>query len=138
VFATITALAATPTYPPTATPRPRRTPIIAGPKETEPPPTPLFSSGGITVQTMSQQVVAGGAAALTIKTKPGAVCTLQVERPGGNGAEPIAGGATRVAGRDGVAAWVWTVDAKEPTGIMHLTVNCGAAGKARLEMIVRE
>ena len=138
VFATITALAATPTYPPTSTPRPQRTPIGAGPEGTEVPPTALFTSGGIAVQTLSEQVFPGGSAALTIKTKPGAVCTLRVVRTVGSvsQSQPIPGTATRVAGNDGVVAWIWTVDASEPTGIMRLVADCNAAGKAQLQIKV--
>lgn len=140
VFATITALAATPTYPPTSTPRPRRTPIIAGPDKSAPSATPIFKSGEIAVQTMSQQVFPGGAAALTIETQPGAVCILRVERTsdGTGRAEPIGGDATHVAGHDGVAAWLWTVDVKEPAGMMTLLIDCGATGQARVQMRVVE
>jgi hypothetical protein len=135
VFATITALAATPTYPPTSTPRPQRTPIGAGPEEGDVQPTPLFSSNGITVQTISAQVLPGGPAALTIKAKPAAVCALGVDR-GGPQPEPVPGIATRTAGHDGAVAWIWTVAADEPAGMMKLVVDCGAAGRAELQMKV--
>ena len=138
VFATITALAASPTYPPTSTPRPYRTPISAGPDLNNIPPTALYVSGGIGVLTLSAQVVPGGAGAVTIKAKPAAVCTLKVDRSTANAArfEPIPGAATQVTGRDGVAAWIWSVDASEPAGIMRLLVDCGNAGTAQLQLKV--
>ncbi len=140
VYATITALAATPTYPPTSTSRPQRTPIGAGPDENDIPPTALYSEGGISVLTLSQQVIPGGAAALTIKTSAGSSCTLQVSHGAGDAATltSIPGAPARVAGRDGTVAWIWTVDAKEPTGIMTLVVNCGTGGKAHVQMKVTQ
>jgi hypothetical protein len=138
VYATITALAATPTYPPTSTPRPQRTPIGAGPQQDDIPPTPLYSAGGIAVLTLSQEVMVGSAAALTIKTKPAATCTLQVMRSAGPRAhyEPIPGAPARVAGRDGVVAWIWTIDPHEPRGPMGLSVDCGAAGTLGMRLDV--
>ncbi len=139
VFATITALAATPTYPPTSTPRPERTPIGAGPGE-DIPPTALFSSGDIAVVSLSEQVYRGSAADVTIKTKPGVLCTLQISRAAGTTArlEPIPGTATRQSGTDGVIAWIWTVDSDEPVGSMTLMVDCGAVGQAQLQIRVTE
>ncbi len=140
VFATITALAATPTYPPTSTPRPQRTPIGEGPGQNDIPPTALYSAGGIAVLSLSQQVIPGGAAALTVKTRPSATCTLRVVRGAGDSArlEAVPGAPTRVAGRDGVVAWVWTVDAREPAGMMTLSVDCGAAGKIDVRIKVTQ
>jgi hypothetical protein len=87
---------------------------------------------------LSEQVFPGGSATLTIKTKPAAVCTLRMIRSVGgvSQVEPIPGTATRVAGSDGVVAWIWTVDPSEPTGIMSLIADCGAAGMAQLQMKV--
>ena len=138
VYATITALAATPTYPPTSTPHPQRTPIGAGPEQDDIPPTALYSAGGIAVLTLSQEVMAGGAAALTIKTKPAATCTLQVARRAGDkgNLEPVPGVPARVAGRDGVVAWIWTIDPHEPRGPMGLSVDCGAAGTLGMHLDV--
>jgi hypothetical protein len=92
------------------------------------------------VLALSQQVIAGGAAVLTIKTKPSATCTLQMSSGAGNQAhlEPVPGAPARVAGRDGVIAWIWTVDAQEPAGMMTLAVNCGAAGKIDVQIKVTE
>ena len=137
VIATITALAATPTYPPTSTPRPRRTPIGAGPDDVAPEPT---VSGGITVQTVSEQVFAGGTAALTVRTKPGARCTIQIVRDVNSKSvlEPIPDTPIQTAGRNGAAAWIWTVDGDEPAGIMRLNVDCGAAGSIEVRMQVAE
>lgn len=137
VIATITAQAIPPTYPPTSVSRPRRTPIGAGPATPAPRPTSL-GNADVVVQTLSQQVFAGGTAALKIQTKPGARCTVSVVRDhdAATGRQPIPGVATRVAGGNGVAAWIWTVDSKEPAGIMRLFVDCGNAGGAEVHMRV--
>ncbi len=135
VIATITALAATPTYPPTDTPRPRRTPIISGPGDTMPTQT---DGSGIEVQTLSEQVFAGGTAVLTIRTQPGARCVVQIAREdnGASSPEPIADAPAQTAGRNGIAAWIWTVDRDEPAGIMRLRVDCGSAGVIEVRMRV--
>lgn len=135
VIATITALAATPTYPPTDTPRPRRTPIVSGPGDTMPAQT---GGSSIEVQTLSEQVFAGGTAVLTIRTQPGARCVVQIPRDD-NGApslEPIPGAPAQTTGRNGIAAWIWTVDRDEPAGIMRLRVDCGSAGVIEVRMRV--
>ena len=135
VIATITALAATPTYPPTDTPRPRRTPIISGPGDTAPGQA---GGSGIEVQTLSEQVFAGGTAVLTIRTQPGARCVVQIARDDNGAAslEPIADAPAQTAGRNGIAAWIWSVDRDEPAGIMRLRVDCGSAGVIEVRMRV--
>lgn len=135
VIATITALAATPTYPPTDTPRPRRTPIISGPGDTPPGGD---SAGGITVQTLSEQVFAGGTAVLTIRAQPGARCVAQIARDdnGMPSLEPIPDAPVQTAGRNGIVAWIWTVDRDEPAGIMRLNVDCGSVGVVEVRMRV--
>ncbi len=134
VIATITALAATPTYPPTDTPRPRRTPIISGPGDVAAQP----GSTDITVQTMSEQVFAGGTAVLTIRTQPGARCVVQIVRDDAGVAslEPIADAPAQTAGSNGLAAWIWTVDRDEPAGIMRLHIDCATAGAIEVRMRV--
>jgi hypothetical protein len=135
VIATITAQAIPPTYPPTSVSRPRRTPIGAGPATAPPRPTSL-GNANVAVLALSQQVPAGGAAALTVKTRPGARCTVSAARDGDAAAagQPIHGVAARVAGANGVAAWIWTIDSKEPAAIMRLLVDCGSAGTAEVLM----
>jgi hypothetical protein len=132
VILTITALAASPTYPPTSTPRPQRTPIIVGAasgKKIVPTTEPLKS--GVKLVSKSANAQPGGAAALSIKTAPDTICALQILRTGADGdtqIEPIAGSARQSAGRDGAIAWIWTVDADEPVGSMTVQVNCGDVG----------
>jgi hypothetical protein len=139
VIATITALAATPTYPPTSTPRPFRTPIGAGAEENAPRAT-AQGNADVAVRTVSRQVFAGGSAALTIEASPGAQCSLGVlrERDGRTVVEPIAGAPAQATGRNGAAAWIWTVDAKEPAGIMRLFVDCGQAGETEAQLRVAQ
>lgn len=138
VVQTITALAASPTYPPTDTPRPRRTPIIigAGPDDATP-----IARVPIRVLNASRQVSPGGPAALSIRTAPGAVCALQIARTQADGAtqlEPIPGSARLAADRDGGVAWIWNVDSDEPSGPLTLLVNCGNAGSQQIELAVLE
>ncbi|MCS7060179.1 MAG: hypothetical protein RMN25_03350 [Anaerolineae bacterium] len=133
VIATITALAATPTYPPTDTPRPRRTPIIAGPRDATPATT-----DSVRVETVSEQVFPGGTAALAIRTRAGARCTAQIvrEENGAEKLEPLLDASVQTAGRNGVAAWIWTVDRDEPAGIMRVRIDCGEAGTAEARLRV--
>lgn len=144
VVGTITALAATPTYPPTDTPRPRRRPVIIGAAGDSVPPTTAPDKTGITVQTKSDRVFPGGPATLTIKTKAGAACELSNIRPA-NGMvdskevlEPISSGSARNAGSDGAIAWIWKVDADEPAGPMRLVIMCPNVGVKQINMDVME
>lgn len=137
VYATITALAATPTYPPTTTPHPGRTPIGAGPGDPVPTPT-VNGNASIAIQSISQQVFAGGTAALSIKTRPKATCSLGIARAAGGVTvlDPVPGEPVRIAGNNGSAAWIWTVGAQEPAGIMRLVIDCGQAGRLETHMRV--
>jgi hypothetical protein len=77
--------------------------------------------------------------ALTIRTQPNAVCTLQIVRAQADGSQrniPIPGGATRQAGSDGVAAWIWPVGADEAAGPATLLVSCDAVGMAQYQIEV--
>jgi len=141
VVATITALAASPTYPPTTAPRANRRPQVPiGAAGDAVPPTTIPSKTGVTVQTISERVTRGGTATLTIKTKPKATCELSYIRASSDGKgeilEPISAGATRNAGSDGVIAWIWTIDKAEPTGALRLIIHCGAAGINQVQMQV--
>lgn len=94
--------------------------------------------GRMTVQMISQQVIPGGAAVLTIKARPDDVCALRIDRSTVTETreEPIPGSATHTAGSDGVVAWIWTVDKAEPAGIMSLVIDCATAGRAVVKMTV--
>jgi hypothetical protein len=138
VFLTITALAATPTYPPTSTPRPFRTPIGAGPEKGTAAPTRAALPNGVAVQMISERVIPGGAATLSIKGRAADTCTLLIDRSTASEKreQPIPANATRRAGSDGVIAWIWTVDLNEPAGAMTLVLDCAAAGRATIQMTV--
>lgn len=137
VFATITAQALPPTQP--IPPTPGR-PIGAGPRAIVTAlPTPTLDPSGISLLSASERVYAGGAGALTVRTLPGATCALSLIRAGSDGAPvsmPAPGGASRVAGDDGVIAWVWPVAEGEAPGKVMLELNCGSAGVARYEIEV--
>jgi hypothetical protein len=139
VILTITALAAPPTYPPTSTSRPRvrREPIYIGSGPADRiPATSAPGASGISIQTVSPQVVPGGAAALSIATTPNTLCALHVARDDGATLEPIEGSARQSAGRDGGIAWIWTVDFDEPAGQMTLVIDCGSAGVKHVKIPV--
>ncbi|BCX05947.1 MAG: hypothetical protein KatS3mg053_3885 [Candidatus Roseilinea sp.] len=137
VIATLTAQAIPPTVPVVT-----RRPIGAGPDQAvQMPraPTPLPDPSGITLLSLSDRVYAGGAIALTIRTKPDAVCNLQIARAqadGGQRLAPVSGGASRRAGSDGVVAWIWAVDANEPAGLATLLVSCDAIGTVQYQIEV--
>ncbi|MCS7054752.1 MAG: hypothetical protein NZM18_01030 [Thermoflexales bacterium] len=135
VIATLTAQAIPPTFPPVPTPRP----VGAGPEQTAQPPrtaTPLPDLSGITLLSLSDKVYAGGAGTLTIRTRPDAVCHLQIERARTDGYASQRAGILRRAGSNGVIAWVWAVDAGESPGMITLLVDCGAAGAAQYQIEV--
>ncbi len=137
VIATLTAQAIPPTMP-VAT----RRPIGAGPEQASQAPrtpTPPPDPSGITLLSLSNKVYAGGAVALTIRTQPNAVCHLQIARMRADGSQhivPIPAGASRRAGGDGIAAWIWAVDANEPIGPATLLVNCDAIGTVQYQIEV--
>jgi predicted small lipoprotein YifL len=137
VIATITALAAPPTYPPTAT---RSRPIGAGGRtRVTAVPTPTLDPSGISLLSVSNRIFPGGAGTLTIRTQPGAACLLQQSRQNSDGnpaISPVPGSASRQAGDDGIAAWIWQVDGAETPGALTLLVDCGVAGKAQVQIEV--
>ena len=141
VVATITALAASPTYPPTDTPRPRRRPVIIGAAGDSVPPTTAPDKTGITVQTKSDRVFPGGPATLTVKTKAKAACELsniRLDNSGKEVLEPVSSGSARTAGSDGAIAWIWKVDADEPYGTMRLVIMCPDVGVKQISMEVSQ
>ena len=139
VVATITALAASPTYPPTDRPRPvRRAPVVIGAAGDKVPPTTAPSQTGVTIQSLSERVFAGGTASLSIKTKPQGICELSMIQSSANGdvLQPIPAGATRTAGTDGVIAWIWSIESDIVAGPLRLVIDCGAAGVNQVQMLV--
>jgi|GEM_PF-2222884 len=141
VVATITALAASPTYPPTDTPRPRRRPVIIGAAGDSVPPTTAPDKTGITVQTKSNRVFPGGPATLSVKTQARADCELsniRLDVSGKEVLEPISSGSARTAGSDGAIAWIWTVDADESFGDMRLVIMCPNVGVKQISMEVSQ
>lgn len=130
VFLTVTAQYFTATPPPTLIPT-RRVPVGAGPQDV--PPVRATSAGApttTTIVTVVERVAPGGAAALSVRTRPGAVCAVF-----GLGADaarlPLAGVPARAANGDGSVAWLWTIDPQAPAGALTIGVDCGDAGEAR-------
>lgn len=50
--------------------------------------------------------------------------------------EPISSGSGKRAGRDGIIAWIWTVDSDEPMGPMRLVIDCRSVGVNQITMEV--
>lgn len=136
VILTITALAIPPTMPPTATPQ--RAIGAGGRARVTAIPTPTLDPSGISILSLSEKAYRGGAGSLTIRTRPNAQCTVTIASAAsaGNAPTPLPDGASRVAGKDGVVAWIWTVGASEPAGARTLTIDCGDAGKAQATISV--
>ncbi len=132
VILTITALAIPPTMPPTATPQ--RAIGAGGRGRVTAIPTPTLDPSGISILSLPEKAYRGGAGSLTIRTRPNATCTVQMA--GAGETKPLPGGASRVAGGDGVAAWIWTVDANEAAGVKTLRIDCGDAGKTEATITV--
>jgi hypothetical protein len=133
VILTITALAIPPTMPPTATPQ--RAIGAGGRGRVTAIPTPTLDPSGISILSVSEKAYRGGAGSLTIRTKPNAQCTVTIASEG-TAPQPLPDGASRSAGKDGVAAWIWTVDASEQAGARTLAIDCGDAGKAQVKIVV--
>jgi len=126
VIATLTAQA----IPPTATPR--RRPVGSGAGTVTRAPTFTPDPRGITLITISKKVYAGSAGALTIRTRPNVTCNIKIARSGAEGSPRVAAidGGTRQASDDGVIAWIWAVEADEPTGPASVLVTCPGVGTA--------
>lgn len=133
VILTITALAIPPTMPPTATPQ--KAIGAGGRARVTAIPTPTLDPSGISILSLSEKAYRGGAGSLTIRTRANAQCTVTIANAGGE-SKPLPGGASRVAGKDGVAAWIWPVDANEQVGSRTLAIDCGDAGKVQVSIVV--
>ncbi len=128
VILTITALAATPTYPPTSTPRPTRIFVGAGPEEVVATPNPAFV--GVVARLLATQVARGGVAAMTIRAQPGSICGLwSLAAPGGP-RQAIPGVTAGQTAGDGMLAWIWNIADDAQPGALDLVVDCGSAGSA--------
>jgi len=128
VILTITALAATPTYPPTSTPRPTRIVVGAGPDDVVATPNPAFV--GVVARPLATQVARGGVAAMTIRAQPGTVCALWSLGGPGSQRQAIPGVTAGQTAADGMLAWIWTVAEDAQPGALDLLVDCGSAGSA--------
>lgn len=132
VVATITALAATPTFPPTPTPRLGALRIGSG-GTASPSPTPPRDAVVFTL--LSQRAYPGGSVSVAVRTRPGALCTLQAQDNQTMRALEIPG-ATRRAGSDGSAAWIWLLPADQPAGLLVVRVVCESVGEASATVLV--
>ena len=134
VILTITALAATPTYPPTSTPRPTRIYVGAGPEDVVATPNPAFV--GVVARPLATQVARGGVAAMTIRAQPGAVCGLWALASPGSQRRAIPGVTAGQTAGDGMLAWIWNIADDAQPGALDLLVDCGPAGSAAVRIDV--
>lgn len=83
---------------------------------------------GVSIQTLSSPVTPGSNAMVTIKTKPGATCTIALSygsvKAKDSGLTPIK------ADEFGVVTWSWTVDPTAPVGKWPVDFRCADATKS--------
>ena len=88
--------------------------------------TSLSGPLAIDVESLTSPAGRGSTATLTIKTAPGAACTITVYYK--SGASQAAGLGPQTAGSDGTATWRWKVGSQTTPGSWHITVTADAGG----------
>jgi outer membrane biosynthesis protein TonB len=104
-----------PTPPPTPTPRPTPTPA----------PTPKPSLA-LSFTSLTSPVSPGSLATATVKTTPGAYCSIVVEYKSGR--STASGLGPKDANGSGVASWTWKVGTRTTAGSWPVTVSCSKSG----------
>ncbi len=119
----------------TATVKPTAVPVAqptAAPQPTAVPPPPV-SGLGIEVMSLTSPINAGAYATLTIRTAPGAACTITVYYK--SGASEAAGLGPQNADGNGTATWQWKVGTRTTPGTWRIVVTASAGGQnARIEI----
>lgn len=77
---------------------------------------------GASVQTITSPVEPGSNTSITVKTTPGAICTISVLY--NDVASKDSGLTSRVADEFGVVMWAWTVESSVPFGKWPVKVTC--------------
>lgn len=131
VVATITALAATPTF------HPRRRRVWARCGLAQEALRRLRQRRRVMLwcSRCSRSARTGGSVSVAVRTRPGALCTLQAQDNQTMRALEIPG-ATRRAGSDGSAAWIWLLPADQPAGLLVVRVVCESVGEASATVLV--
>lgn len=93
-----------------------RAPVIT--KPVVDPTTPV----GVSVQSLTSPITPGSNAAISVRTKSGATCSIKVEY--NKVASTDSGLKPKPADEFGVAGWTWTVEADAPLGKWPVEVSC--------------
>ena len=99
-----------------------RAPVIK--KPVIDPTTPV----GVSVQSLTSPITPGSNAAISVRTKSGATCSIKVEY--NNVASTDSGLKSKAADEFGVAGWTWTVETTAPLGKWPVEVSCERDKKA--------
>jgi hypothetical protein len=81
----------------------------------------------ITVISLTSPVSHGNAANLSVRTAPGAECTITVTYK--SGPSRARGLVPNTAGDDGIVSWTWIVGTRTTPGKWPITVACSAGGR---------
>ncbi|RIK47004.1 MAG: hypothetical protein DCC58_01250 [Chloroflexi bacterium] len=123
-----TATPALPTSTPTATTIPSPT---ATPTPVTPTPIPTIDDTPPLVVVASNGGPLGGTASVTIRTKPGQVCSMRFVLPNQE-PTPIEGIGEQTASAEGTITWSWLLDPSYPTGTARAEVTCDRSRRAAL------
>jgi hypothetical protein len=118
-----------PTEVATATPNPTAAPTARVTTAPTPRPTPVPTprpTMTLTFTSLTSPIHRGSYATATVKTKPGAACSIIVEYK--SGASTAAGLGPKTASGSGVASWTWKVGTNTTPGSWPVTVTCASGG----------
>lgn len=112
--------------PETAKPSPKPSNVAYSlPKPPKPAPN---APVGVSISSLLSPVKAGSNTSVSIKTTPGAACSISVVYAGR--ASDDSGLAPKKADDYGLAIWTWTVGAAVPVGTWPVKVTCVHHGKS--------
>jgi micrococcal nuclease len=83
----------------------------------------------LTFTSLTSPIHRGSYATATVKTKPGAYCTIVVEYK--SGPATAAGLGPKSASSTGVASWTWKVGTRTTLGSWPVTVTCSSGGLSK-------
>ena len=81
----------------------------------------------ITLISLTSPVSHGNAANISVRTAPGAACTIIVTYK--SGPSRARGLVPKAAGGDGIVSWTWIVGTRTTPGKWPITVACSGGGK---------
>lgn len=96
--------------------------------ESEPTPNATAPAGGqLQLVNLTSPAARGSTATLTVRTAPGAQCSISVQYA--TGASHAAGLNPEAAGQDGTCTWSWKVSEETDAGTWSVTVTAGGASQ---------